>query len=81
MDTNLGWLQASLEDKTSRANREGKEHERLLLSEKSFEAHLWHRPDGSERVEDSQYQLEGAVAKKGGAQKAVGFLQKRLNTI
>lgn len=67
----LGLLQAYFDNESRRANEVEKERKRLFLSDRSFKAHLWHRPDDSERVEGLQYQLNGAVGKECCAQKAV----------
>lgn len=64
MNTKHDRLQASLEDQTKRANKEQKEHKHLFLSDKSRKALLQHRNVYSKNVEDLQYQVDVAVAKK-----------------
>lgn len=80
MITELGQLQAFLNDETRRANNEEKERRRLFVSEKCSKPQLRHISDDCEEVGDLQYQQDGAVGKKRPAQKPAESLQNQLDT-
>lgn len=52
MDRKPGRLQVTVDHEARRANKEGKERRRSVLSEESLNAQLRHRPDDIEKVED-----------------------------
>lgn len=69
MDTKKGRLQPFSDDEITHANEEEKERKRLFLFEKSLKEVKRHRPINSDKIEDKQYQLRGAVDKALLAQK------------